>query len=249
MSKEQRGVSTSQINNHRDCPYKLYLLYAKKQKPMYFKPQLFDVGAICHDSTDGYYENHYSAAPSYDYLLYWLYEEIKQRFPQIYSNSDDPEKDLRTCYEFVKGVAKIELKRVKQNPYKPYHEYVNKNAGGYYIKVDIFDEILVFPLDWKSSATVSVGFNSEIQACVYKIGLEHDFNVPIKKFYFVFPVAKKIRKVEFHTSRMRERMDFVEESREQIQKSFRRWRFEKKPRTPKMCNYCEFSYCCSGVNR
>ena len=210
-------------------------------KPIYWKPELFNVGKWLHIAEEKYYENSYSASPSYEYIFYWMYEELRKVW------GDATPEELLRAYNMVKNIAKFEFERVNKNPIKPHIELTNTNVAGYYLKVDGFDEQLVYPWDLKSSRKPSVGKSGNIQAIVYKFGLDALFGIDLEKFYFHFPCPDKIVEVDFKDKKMEPIFDEVKTAQKEIQKSFRTWKFEKNPRTPSMCNWCELKYYCKKL--
>jgi len=240
-----RGISNSQLQSWMDCPFRLYLQYLQQCKPIFWKPENFFVGATVHESAEGYFLNWYSSKASQKYILYYLYEELKSRWKY-----NEKAIDFAKAYNNLKGIAEFESQRVLQNPYKPHIELTRDvKKAGVYIKVDVFDEQLVKLKDWKTSSSVKVNRGEKIQACVYKLGVDEEFNIDLDEVGFIFPHTEPYTeiKVKFNDPEIIKLMEEVKDAVRQVQKCFITKKFEKKPRTAGYCNYCNLKSYCRGL--
>lgn len=235
------GISATQLQTFDDCPYKYYLHYVEKLKPMLFDIHVFDVGTKVHDAIDKYYRTSFGEEKTYEEILYEVYHILRDDWDRFLA----PEL-LKKAYGCIENFASFESKRLKHDSIKPLTE-LKIPARGYYGIVDFYNPATQKPIDWKTSKYPSLSRSYKIQAQVYKILLDTKFNLDLDKFYFSFLKSGVFRKVDLKSKKMDEFHDFVIEGKDEIIRAKKLGVFEKKPRTPKMCKWCDYRYYCKDL--
>jgi len=235
------GISASQLQIFDDCPYKYYLNYIRKLDAIMWDITVFDVGTKVHDTVDMYYRKCYGEKKTYDEILFETYQILRSMW-DIYL----PASHLKKAYECLENFAKFEENRLKYDMIKPLTE-LKVPAKGYYGIIDFYNPATQKAIDWKTGKHPSITRGYRIQAQVYKILVDTKFKTDIEKFYFSFLHSGIMRKVDLKDKKMEPIEDFVREGKEKILKARKTGQFEKKPRTDKMCNWCDYKYYCKRL--
>jgi CRISPR/Cas system-associated exonuclease Cas4 (RecB family) len=235
------GISASQLQRFDDCPYKYYLHYVKKLDAILWDATIFDVGSYVHDTVDSYYKTCFGENKTYNEVLYDSYHILKGMWDRFL-----PPEHFKRAYDCLENFAKFEINRLKADMIKPLTE-IKVPAKGYYGIIDFYNPATQKAIDWKTGKNAYLSRSYKIQSVVYKILLDNKFKIDLEKFHFMFLQSGIPRKVELKSKKMDEIFDFVNEGREKILEAKKEESFDKKPRTDKMCDWCEYSYYCKRL--
>ncbi len=233
-----RGASATQITMWLDCPYKLKLTYLDKCKPIMFDPKVFNVGSAVHNAHEDYHLNNYSMQPSYDYVYYYMYQHLAGNWPK-----DETVENFIKANQCIQNLAKYEVDRTRTTPFKPLVE-LKLDTAGYFGYIDEYVAEILYGMDIKTPKSPSISKGAKVQSIVYKEMIEESFNVELESFWFYFPYPDIIRELKYSDKKIEPLFDEVHNARDNIKKAFKKFQFEKKPRTPKMCNSCDLRYYC-----
>lgn len=242
----RRRISASQIFTYRDCPYKLKLNKVDRLEPIHFNPEIFDVGSAVHDTIEEFYKHYYTFNMSHNDILYYTYEEI---FKPIWSehNYKDPQEmkdDLAKCYTCLNNFATFESNR--RDPTQPSVE-IEVPTDKLYGFIDFYNPITHRAYDWKTSKNPRLSKTHYIQSIIYKHLIKAKYDINLDKFYFLFLYPNVTQKVTFDKPKVikieKQTFDTVDE----ILNAYETNDFEKKPRTPRMCKWCQFKYYCKTL--
>jgi len=239
MSAISNGVSQSQINIFRDCPYAYYLAYVKHYKPMIFKPDIMEVGSRVHDAIDIYYRNLFVEGSNKDEIFKSVYSVLRQSWDHMLDIEY-----LKKAYTCLKSFSEFEAKQIKNNGYsKPLSELDlrHENFRG---KIDRLELVSMIPGDFKTNTNAVVSYSYKMQAAIYSYLIEKEFGQKPKyfNFYFLYPNEIRTLKVE----NLKTILENAKQFRNQIIQAFDDDKFEKKPRTASTCRYCNYRYYCKG---
>jgi len=233
--RNHTGISQSAISIFRGCPHAYFLKYKLRCDPMFWTMEHMDSGKYGHDAIDKYYKLYFDPEEDKDYILYSTYSTLEKIWDR--SLSVDSFKKIYHCLEVH---ANWEYSNITNGlTTKPYSE-LKLEHGGFYGIVDYIHPTNMKPIDWKTGKYASLRYEYMMQAYVYKVLLEGEFNISIPHFYFFFLYPDEWRTVKYDTDKMRK----VGEDVEKMKNAILEEKFEQKPRTPSVCKNCEFKYYC-----
>jgi len=241
MSAITNGISQSQINIYRNCPYAYYLSYIKGYEPMGFDPTVMEVGRRVHDAIDIYYRNLFLANGKEDEIFNNVYSILRESWDHML----DVEY-LKKAYICLKNFAKLEAEETKKKDYiKPLSE-LDLRHERFRGKIDRFDLVKMIAGDFKTNTNAVVSYDYKMQAAIYSYLIEKEFGQKIKYFvfYFLYPNETRIIK----TDNLKKILDNAKQYRNSITQSFEDNKFERKPRTKSTCKYCDYKFYCRRLN-
>lgn len=237
-----RNISQSQINLYRNCPYAYYLQYVKHKQPIMFDPSVFEVGKRVHDAIDMYYKHHFRTDTNQEQILYDVYSLFRKSW-----DTTLPVEYLKKAYVCLQNFSVWEGNNLQDKLYtKPLTE-VKIPANGFYGIVDYVDLAGKRYIDWKTNTRAGLGHSYKIQAVMYKILIEHKFNISLNNFTFQFLFLGEPRDINLKDKKLGEVENEIYNFRDKILESWKSGEFPKEPRTKNRCRSCSFNYYCGGI--
>ena len=230
-----RGLSQSGITKYRDCPYAFYLHYKCNCEPMFYDTEAMDVGGIGHKSIEFYYKNHFSTDTNPEEILYYTYDKMKSLWDTSFSIEN-----YQKIYRCLENHAIWEYQNISNGQTnKPIIEK-KMNHCGYFGIADYIYLPKRKVIDFKTNKYASVSYNYRMQAYVYKVLFENEFDTKLKDYYLYFLYPNEWRKISYE----KENQKKVGLETEILKNKILNGEFPKKPRYPTMCRNCEYKYYC-----
>lgn len=241
--KKSFGISQTAIALYRNCPYAYKLKYFNKKQPVMWDFSVLDVGGYAHDAIDRYYRHHYdpTAIKSYEDILTYSYEELAN----IWDITLKPEQ-LKQAYICLENHAKWEFENIKNNICTAPLTEVKIAADGFFGIIDYIDLPKNLAIDWKTGKSAYLSYAYRMQAAVYKILYEHEYNMKLTHFKFFFLYPNEWRTVRYDSPKQQQVEHDVVTLKNAIEEARENDIFPKQPRTPKACNSCEYRNYCGG---
>jgi len=231
----ERGISQSALSLYRSCPYAYKLKYFDKCDPIFFDTVPMDVGGLIHDCIHVYYRDGYDTSFNDTDIFDITYSHLKRNWDLSF-----PVSDYAKAYQCLQNHSLWEYDNVKKGiEVKPFSE-LKLSANGFYGIIDYVDIQNNRLIDFKSNKYPSLSYEYRMQAEIYKELFEHNFKKDITHFYFFFLFTNDWRTVSFNDAKQKCVRDDVFE----LLRSVKSNDFDKKPRTPSVCNNCPYSYYC-----
>lgn len=236
-----RAISQSQINLYRSCPYAYKLKYLDNCEPMFYDPEVMYVGKMVHDAIDNYYKHCYSKSNDKHNILSLTYRQLRDNWDTKVSVDY-----LKKAYQCLQNFTEFEANNNHELATKPLTEvkiYAN-DIMGIVDYIDLQNERFI---DWKTNAKAGLGYNYKMQAVMYKKLINHQFNIDIENFDFLFLTPNETKTIKFKYMKL----DNIEQDlltcKEQIKEAWRTLEFPKNPRNDSTCKYCNYRFYCEGM--
>lgn len=237
-----RGISQSAMSLYRKCPYAYKIRYIDGKKPIFYAPEILDIGRYVHDAIDRYYVNHFLMEGTAKDILEKSYSHLRE----IWDITLPPE-DLKKAYTCLQNHALWEAKNIESGiETKPLSE-LKINGEGFFGIIDYVDTIQKKVIDWKTGRKPYLSYEYRMQAYVYKTLYQSQFEENLKHFSFFFLFPGEWRTVSFDTEKQIQIGNDVEKLKNDILDSIQNEEFAKQPRTEKGCKYCEYKLYCKII--
>jgi len=236
-----RGVSQSALSLFRNCPYAFQLRYINKCKPVFYDESVLDVGGYVHDSIDGYYKHHYELVQDSETILYYSYQLLKNQWDTLLK----PEQ-FQQAYECLFNHSNWEYGQQQKGVITQPLTEQELSYGGYFGIIDYIDLLKNNVIDWKTGKNAYLSYEYRMQAYIYKVIYEGNFNKKLDKFLFYFLFPNEFRMVSYNKEKQIKVAEETEKLKRDLYDAVESMNFEKKPRTPKGCRSCSFVYYCHG---
>jgi len=237
-----RGISQSGMSIFRDCPYAYKIRYIDGKKPIFFAPQILDIGKFVHDAIDRYYKNYFLTEGTANDVLSHSYGYLRDNWDL----SLQPE-DLKKGFECLYNHAKWEETNINNGiGTKPLSE-VEINGEGFFGIIDYVDIPNKKVIDWKTGRKPYLSQNYRMQAYVYKVLYESKFNEELTHFDFFFLFPNEWRTVKYDSEKQIKVGEEVEQIKTDILNAIQDENFPKEPRTPGKCKSCEYKLYCKII--
>jgi len=235
------NISQSQINLFGKCPYGYALRYLYKKEPIMFDPSIVEVGSRVHEAINTYYRNHL--------LLDGTEEQIKDKVYSVLRNDWDttlPVEFLKKAYICISNFAKFEYSRKKGRRGVPLTETKIYSDGLMGI-IDYLDLNNLDIVDFKTNTKASVSYDNKVQAVMYKMLVKEEYDIDLQHFTLQYLYTNEHRVVEYDKNIFKIE-GYIKKIVKEIKNAWDTGEFPKNPKTPKMCNWCEYRYYCKGGN-
>jgi len=230
------GISQSQINLYRSCPYAYKLKYVDGLEPMMFTRDFLDIGKYIHDAIEVYYKNLYDTDTNPESIYKSTYSVLRENWDHTLL----PEylKKANIC---LQNFGLLEYENMQENKTEPESEG-NYTYDDFRAKLDYFRRIPLLIGDFKSSTKPIVYYDYKIQAAVYLYVMRHKLDLDIDDFYFWYLYPNIVKKVKWDD--LQKVLEDAKKYRDEIKDAFDSMEFKKKPRTKSTCKYCDYKYYC-----
>ena len=237
-----RGISQSAMSIYRNCPYAYKIRYIDGHKPIFFAPQILDIGKYVHDAIDRYYKNHFLTEGTADDVLAKSYGHLRE----IWDTTLQPE-DLKKGYICLQNHALWEANNINNGIRTQPLSEVQINSEGYFGIIDYIDVPNKKVIDWKTGRKPYLSYIYRMQAHVYKVLYESKFGEKLSYFDFFFLYANDWRRVKYDSDKQIKVGEEVERLKNEILNSIQNQEFAKQPRTDSMCKNCEYKLYCKII--
>ncbi len=214
--KWERGISNSQMGSWRSCPYKWYLNYIKKCKPIYWDATVFEVGSKFHEAAERYYKFRYIINPTVQEAFDEIYGIIKEDWDTTLAKTVPMFQKIHKC---AVNWANWEVKRIAEGGTKPESE-LKLGYDGFYGIIDIADVANQKPGDFKSQAYPSVDY---YQGVLYAHLLNHKFGWDLEEFPFIFVQHEDcVKCADIKSKKAETIMEYQRISRDEVKEAYKK---------------------------
>lgn len=235
----RRGISQSAINLYRKCPYAWYFKYIEEKEPMFPDHNILDVGSQVHEAIDIYYKMHYFTKASSTDILMETYNILRRKWDITLL----PEQ-LKKAYVCIENFSKWEYNNIcNKIQTKPCTE-IEINIDGFYGIIDYADIINSIAVDFKTNKYPNIYDDYNVQAAIYKILYELQFDSNLKQFKFFFLYPNVIKNIKYDTEKMNLLAKEVEQQKNEIIHIYESKEYPKKPKKKKECERCLYRFYC-----
>lgn len=233
------SLSQSALSIYKHCQYAYKLRYISRCSPVFYDPSILEVGSFVHDAIDGYYRHHYLMHGTADDILAESYAELKKSWDISFLPAQ-----LKQAYTCLQNHSEWEYDNITNGiGTKPLTEQ-KIGQMGYYGIIDYIDLPNLKVIDWKTGRNPYVTYGYRMQAHIYRILFEAQFNMKLKNFHFYFLFPNEFRTISYEKEKQIKVGKEVEKLKAEVIHSRDIGEFEKNPRTAKGCRNCNFAYYC-----
>lgn len=233
------AISQSALALYRKCPYAYKLKYLNKCKQIFYDPSILDVGSYVHDAIDKYYKLHFLMDAEVNDILVETYEELQKLWdPSLLPTQ------LKKAYTCLEHHAQWEHQNLSRGiRTKPFTEQRLKH-NNYYGIIDYIDLPHKQVIDWKTGAKAYLSKDYRMQAHIYRVLFEEEFNMKLDYFLFFFLHPNQWRKVKYDDEKQIKVAKETDALQQSLIESLESGNFDKCPKTENACKYCELAYYC-----